>query len=114
MTSKTILPKPAFSSCDETSLKLHWDALPSTSVQYKLQYKQAFQNWEQAQDRAITNAAEIVLTETDLVDLEPGTPYAVRLVAVSTINGDITCGPEVVFDTKPIDCTPKGKRCAIS
>lgn len=56
---------------------------------------------------------DIVLTEADVVDLKPGTPYYVRL-AIEKKNGDIEFGPETVFDTKPIDCTPKGRKCIIS
>ena len=47
------------------------------------------------------------------MDLKPGTPYFVRL-AVEKISGELEYGPETVFDTKPIDCTPKRKTCEIS
>lgn len=48
----------------------------------------------------------------DIVDLDPGTPYFVRLVLLENdIINEI--GPESVFDTKPIDCTPKKKTCII-
>eukprot|EP01039_Chlorochromonas_danica_P002137 gene2135-2331_t len=109
------LPKPAFTDCDETSLKLHWDPLSSALAQYKitLQYKQVFLPWEQAKERDIIDASHILLKEADVVDLEPGTPYSVRLVAVNEQNGSKVIGPESVFDTKPVDCGPKRKKCTI-
>ena len=48
-----------------------------------------------------------------MVDLKPGTPYFVRL-AVEKCGGELEFGPETLFDTKPVDCTPKRKTCTIS
>lgn len=48
----------------------------------------------------------------DIVDLDPGTPYFVRLVLLQETE-IVETGPETVFDTKPIDCTPKKKTCSI-
>eukprot|EP01031_Cornospumella_fuschlensis_P028164 gene28164-34009_t len=116
--SSLALPKLQFTACDETSLKLHWDALPGVvagaDYDLKLQYKQAMLSWEQAKECSIAKGSQVVLTEADVVDLEPGTPYSLRLVARNTQDSSVLLGPEVIFDTKPIDCTPKRKRCVIS
>ena len=117
MTTLT-LPKPLFDTCDETSLRLKWSKINITSniLEIKLQYKEIHELWEQSKECKISidNDNEgVVLTETDVVDLIPGTPYYVRLIAITNDNNIIT-GPDTVFDTKPIDCTPKQKKCIIS
>jgi hypothetical protein len=49
--------------------------------------------------------------KSDIVDLKPGTPYSVRLSAENGTNKmERENGPETVFDTKPVDCGPKGKK----
>ncbi len=124
------IPKPVFKTCDETSLKLTWDndsfvnALKQTEQanQYAivLQYKEVHEQWDKAKDFAISSSGEgvtleIVLKEADLVDLKPGTPYFVRLALVNKADkNNVILGPETVFDTKPVDCTPKKKTCCIS
>lgn len=119
------LPKPSFQACDETSLRIHWSSLPeelrnkANEYSLVLQYKEVFQPWEEAQDYqlASTNTSEMILTEeANIVDLKPGTPYSVRLVAKCLADNSLIHGPEAVFDTKPVDCTPrKGKKkCVIS
>ena len=46
---------------------------------------------------------------------QPGNPYFVRFVLVNSADGSEHAGPETVFDTKPVDCTPKTeKKCVIS
>lgn len=112
------LPKPQFNSCDETSLHLKWDEFNLAGVaQLKLQYKEPHLDWPQAMSYAVpleSGAAEgVSLTEADVVDLKPGTAYFVRLQAVDS-DGNEVVGPETVFDTQPIDCTPKKKRCVVS
>mgnify|MGYP005991826861 CR=1 FL=1 len=110
------LPKPLFASCDETSLKLKWDLIDvSTLSQLSLQYKEIFETWEQAKDCPIPidSVEGAKLSEADVVDLKPGTPYYVRLSAMGK-DGEAQVGPETVFDTKPIDCTPKNRKCIIS
>lgn len=109
------LPKPAFASCDETSLKLKWDTMDYSSFSaLSLQYKEIFETWEQAKDCPIPldSASGAQLTEADVVDLKPGTPYYVRLSAVDK-SGATVVGPDTVFDTQPIDCTPKTRKCVI-
>lgn len=110
------LPKPAFDSCDETSLKLKWDVINNVSLTYlSLQYKEVFETWEQSKECSLPvhSVDGAQLGSTDIVDLKPGTPYYVRLVAVAK-DGTVICGPETVFDTQPIDCTPKTRKCVIS
>lgn len=75
------------------------------------QYKLPHIDWEKADEVAVNGDAILV---ADVVDLEPGTAYFVRFVVVESSSGNRTFGPETVFDTKPIDCTPKKKKCVIS
>jgi hypothetical protein len=117
-----IIPKPSFHSCDETSMHLQWDSKPFESLenaeqyQFKLQYKEVHEKWEQSKEFVVPShkTAKLTLTQADVVDLKPGTPYYVRIAILNTVTNEVTVGPETVFDTKPVDCTPKGKRCVIS
>lgn len=104
------IPKPTFKTCDETSLTLGWPHFASENVVVKLQYKKHYEDWEKCFTLDVASGAtEVEVMEVE--DLEPGTPYFVRLV-VETESG-IVEGPACVFDTKPIDCTPKRKNCVI-
>lgn len=124
------IPKPAFDSCDETSLKVKWPAFSiSENRGLFLQYKEIHEGWTDARSISIPSSGEVTtrissfsipkdqqtvtLTAADVVDLKPGTPYYLRL-AVESSSGELLCGPETVFDTKPIDCTPKSKKCILS
>jgi len=118
------LPKPQFHDCDETSIRLKWSKIDifNNIVELILQYKEIHENWDQAKDiilststisSSISNDDGVELKEADVVDLKPGTPYYVRLYA-NCKDGNIINGPDTVFDTKPIDCTPKRKRCIIN
>jgi hypothetical protein len=121
MLTKDIIPKPSFKSCDETSLKLFWESPAFSAIvekpnyEVKLQYKEIHEPWEQAKEHA-TNAkkSEVSITEMDVVDLNPGTPYFVRLAIYNNDDGSVVYGPDTVFDTRPVDCVPKRKRCIIS
>jgi hypothetical protein len=120
MTSLQI-PRPQFQSCDETSLKLKWDdkvfetIKNDSNYEIKVQYKEVHEQWDQAKDFLVKQGvSHVILSEADVVDLKPGTPYYVRLAVCNKIDGSIQIGPETVFDTKPIDCTPKRKNCIIS
>ena len=109
------LPKPLFDDCDETSLRLKWDHIDlATSSRVFLQYKEIFETWEDntKQVDVTDTPTELNITAADVVDLKPGTPYCVRLAVQDEDKIDV--GPETVFDTKPIDCTPKQKKCVIS
>lgn len=117
------LPKLSFQSCDETSLKLSWDrsqlegASQGRRAKYFVQYKEPHEDWEKAAEYPVRSASsgEINLTEADIVDLKPGTPYFVRIKLVFEDDNSVLVGPETVFDTKPVDCTPsRKKKCIIS
>ena len=110
------LPKPLFGSCDETSLKLKWDSIDISSItKLTLQYKEMHEDWEQCQEFEVSldSTEGGSITEASVVDLKPGTPYFVRLAAITT-DGSKSVGQETVYDTNPIDCTPKKKKCIIS
>ena len=83
------LPKPQFSSADETSLKLVWDPIDLSHIsQLKLEYKEPHQEWADARAYSVPldNSNGVSLTEADVVDLKPGTAYFVRLVATDSEN----------------------------
>lgn len=119
--SKVVLPKPDFTSSDETSLTFKYNvaSLQLGDDVLILQYKTPEQTWAESQyiECAVAKGAQEIKLETiSLPDLQPGTPYFVRF-AVKAANGPslINIGPETVFDTSPVDCTPKQqKKCTIS
>ncbi len=115
MSSGNVPPKPMFKSCDETSLKLIIDSNyhPPAGSQLYLQYKEPHLSWDVAGEVAVTGDTINVNHIVDAVDLKPGTPYFVRLM-VKDEAGNQQIGPETVFDTKPIDCTPKKRSCVVS
>jgi hypothetical protein len=109
------IPKPLFVDCDETSLQIKfagWQP-PENSIVH-LEYKEPPVPWEEAGSVRVNSSG--VIKEQDvqeIVNLKPGTPYFVRLV-VTDANGAKEYGPETVFDTRPVDCGPKGKKsCTI-
>lgn len=128
------LPKPSFSSSDETSLSLTCKFPSSAEAlaiiqdnRLRLQYKQPHLPWEQAKAVSLVldkpgarkDAASVDITVSSSVcveDLEPGTPYAVRFIVVDANETEhiVQIGPETVFDTSPVDCGPKKKSCVIS
>ncbi len=118
----TSIPTPAFVSCDETSLKIKViepkgttpnAIFPPTGFSLKLECKLPHQEWTDARRIDIDN--QNTFKGEDIGDLEPGNPYFVRFVLIDDSNGCIHVGPETVFDTKPVDCTPKTeKKCCIS
>ena len=106
------LPKPVFQACDETSLTLKCDYKTADDEELFIQYKEPHQDWSAASITKVANDKSVSLA--DLVDLKPGTAYFVRIVLKKS-DGSQSFGPETVFDTKPIDCGPKGKKsCCIS
>jgi hypothetical protein len=125
------LPKPAFSTSDETSLSLackfpssdHALQIISENL-LRLQYKQPHELWEQAKLVALAldkpsekKGATVDVTVSSSVcveDLNPGTPYAVRFIVVNANEEIIQVGPDTVFDTAPVDCGPKKKSCSLS
>ena len=108
-----MLPKPEFNDCSETSLILKWSPIDLNGRALYLQYKEAHLSWNEAVEIKVPLSSNntISLQSTDIVDLKPGTPYSVRLSAENGTNKmERENGPETVFDTKPVDCGPKGKK----
>ena len=111
------IPKPKLKDVDETSLTLSWEGLTlSPTDKIKIEYKLPQISWENAKSYEIVNEASANSADVKiscLGDLEPGTAYSVRFIVLK--NGtDLVVGPETVFDTKPINCTPKRKTCTIA
>lgn len=107
------IPKPAFASCDETSIKLKTEYKIKEGESLFIQCKKPSKDnsdWSNALEIPLKNQDSIALA--DIVDLEPGTAYFVRLM-VKKEDGSVEYGQETVFDTKPIDCTPKKETCVI-
>ena len=110
------LPVPHLLEADETSISL--SLRPAEGVvasgELFLEYRLPHQDWSKGTSVPVEVSAGKELRATVLVaDLLPGTPYIVRLVH-RTQTGQTTYGSEVVFDTAPVDCTPKRKKCFVS
>lgn len=108
-----IIPKPSFKNCDETSLTLAWKEIDNLedSDKIRLQYKKPNEDWIKENSMTVEKGqGEAVLVE--VVDLEPGTPYFVRIV-VEKADGSRIEGPHTVFDTKQVDCNNSPKKCAV-
>jgi hypothetical protein len=92
-----------------------------------IQYKEPRDEWAMAKAVDISsstssssgsvsnNGASIAAKDIEIFDLKPGTPYIVRyfLQKHGGSQSDREYGPEAVFDTMPVDCTPKKKKCII-
>jgi len=105
------IPKPIFAACDETSLKLKADFKVEANREMFIQCKLPQVDWTQAKNISVNNQSSIALA--DIVDLEPGTAYNVRFMLKNTVDNSCEYGPDTIFDTKPIDCTPKGNSCIV-
>lgn len=111
------IPKPSFVNCDETSLTVKFSDVPGSNSfpppgkTIYLEYKEPPVPWEEACSVAI-NASGVIKEKDvqEIANLKPGTPYFVRLVLIDDNTGTKEYGPETVFDTKPVDCGPKGKK----
>ena len=109
------IPKPKFVSCDETSLKISVDYAPPVGTSMTMQYKEPYEAWPAAREIPFPSSSGVIsLSVSELVDLKPGSAYFVRVACRNQSTGDVEYGIEAVFDTKPIDCTPKRKKCTIS
>ena len=113
------LPKPTFHSCDETSLTMSLDistiALITSGKTLKLQYKIPQVPWTEAKSVDVNTDSKVNIKQSNVnvEDLNPGTPYQLRYCLYDGDNA-IEFGPETVFDTSPVDCTPKKKKCIVS
>ena len=109
------IPKPKFVSCDETSLKIRIEYVSDVGTSLKLQYKEPHEVWTAAKEVNISSSSgDISIATSELIDLKPGTAYFVRIACRNKATNVVEYGNEAVFDTKPIDCTPKRKKCSIS
>ena len=124
----TEIPYPSFISCDETSLKVRCvdpskaggpkESFPPKGCKLILQCKDARNpdmSWDSPQVKNLPVDQSNEFDGNEVGDLEPGTPYFVRFV-LENPNGTLDYGPETVFDTQPVDCTPKDKskkKCVI-
>ena len=114
------IPKPKFVSCDETSLKINIEYKAGAGMTMMLQYKEPPEQWSAAREITVptpSSSGNITLSTAvcgELVDLKPGSAYFVRVAVRNCSTGAVEYGLESVFDTKPIDCTPKRKKCSIS
>ena len=116
------IPLPKFVTCDETSMRIKVleqeqgsspsNSFPPTGCSLVLQYKEVHQTWKEAKELKIDEKNEVDAGAMDMEDLEPGTPYYVRFLMIKP-DGSVEEGPETVYDTKPVDCTPKEKKCTI-
>ena len=115
------IPIPTFVSCDETSLKVRVvepkdnaagpsDSFPPPGYKLKLECRTPEEDWKDA--RTVEVDDENTFSGEDIADLEPGNPYFIRFLLIAA-DGTKQYGPETVFDTKPVDCTPKEKKCVI-
>ena len=111
------IPKPSLKEVDETSITLNAADLNTNSGDMiKIQYKVPQKPWSEAKEVDVQTMSDnsMKVSTSSLIDLEPGTPYMIRYV-IYRGGGDKIEGPETVFDTKPINCTPKQKKsCTIS
>ena len=108
-----IIPKPVLKKWDETSLTLEisgfsWDENIETLY---LEFKEPPVSWSDAKSVTVQAESGTVKYETEILDLKPGTPYFVRFCLKR--GEEKTYGPDAVFDTLPVDCTPKRKKCSI-
>lgn len=119
---KMSIPRPRFISCDETSLKLNIEYKPPIGTTIILQYKEPPENWSAAREipvpiarkASVPSSSIVTILTSELVDLKPGSAYFVRVGCRNNSTGTVEYGTESVFDTKPIDCGPKRKKCSIS
>ncbi len=106
------LPKPALKNWDETSLTLETDGIswdPAVE-QLSLQFKEPPVDWASASS-VVIEPDGAVKQQIEIINLKPGTPYIVRLRLHK--GGIDMYGPEAVFDTLPVDCTPRRKKKCI-
>ncbi len=90
--SKLIIPKPAFDSCDETSLKLKWGPFDTSIVikSIRLQYKEVHESWSVARDISVSNSGSILVNELFEAFLQQLTCHKIRAKRHNTNRG--RCG----------------------
>ena len=73
----------------------HRDAI--STLNYRIQYKEYLQTWEEAASIDVPNGQNTMITA--LSDLQPCATYCVRIVALGQNNEKSLAGPEIVIDT---------------
>jgi len=91
--------KPSFSSCDETSIEIAWDAIPNVA-KYIVQYKQIPDSWEQAHTMDVETKYDEGRLSARIEGLVPCSSYNIRLISVNESNQLSSPGPEIVIDTQ--------------
>lgn len=90
---------------EETSFTLSWSPSINSGEKVQIEYKTPYDDWADAKVIDATGQGEAIIPDqVAILNLEPGTPYIVRLKVGNTR------GPETVFDTMPVGCTPKHKK----
>lgn len=113
------LPVPYLLEVDETSICLALKPPPTEGItssgELFLEYKLPHQDWSKGASVPVEIPAHGKDSRATVLvaDLLPGTPYIVRL-AHRSFSGQTSYGEEIVFDTAPVDCTPKRKKCNVS
>lgn len=100
------IPQPEFVSCTETTIRVKVKCVCGEGKVLKLQCKERHEAWPLAKELTVVRGT------VEVIDLKPGTPYFLRIASRDILSNGTDVGPEVVFDTKPVDCG-KG-RCSIS
>lgn len=111
------LPKPDFLKCNETSITLKYAISNLNSGEtLLLQYKLPEEPWDASKyvELDMKSQNEVNVESCSISDLNPGTPYCVRFAIRNDKMEILSLGPETVFDTSPVDCGPKKKKCIIS
>jgi hypothetical protein len=105
------LPPLELEDCEETTLLLKWNTKVNNGEELEIEYKNAIEDWSSAKRMKVEPPGSLNM---EIYDLEPGTPYCLRLRL------GVEVGPASVFDTVPVGCTPKDKereknkrKCAI-
>ena len=97
----------------QTIVELEFSPYDS-SDSYELCYKVYQQTWEQQRAKAIgKDLLKGASVQVAIEELEPGTTYCFRLLAIASDGSKGEPGPELIIDTEAISCTPKRRRCVI-
>jgi hypothetical protein len=94
------LPRLKLEEVKESGMVLSWgDFNPSDGASLAVEYKEALNpSWEDCQSVHPEVPGD---SSVEIFELEPGRPYMVR------VKCGTEKGPECVYDTLPLGCTPK-------
>lgn len=111
------IPKPEFVECDETNIKVTVRCVCGVGKVLKLQYKEPYEAWPVCKELNVSSSTSEhpVITTVQLLDLKPGSAYFLRIARRDVLTNGTDVGGEVVFDTKPIECSGSRRGiCSIS